>query len=146
MSLQPQTFKKLIVEELLADPLDQVFTTDARKTVHSVPVHLYIKGNPAGSLKLSIRDGGVETASKSWSISDLKAEAGISKEHFHGYLNFETEPSINLAPGTYTLRLEGVGYTFSEDDWVGWARLPDKSSNPSEYNLDFRITEIKRRV
>lgn len=144
---------KLIVDEL-STTLDQEFVATRNQVIKYIRPHLYIHNNPSGSLKLSVYDGGMALiqSSNTMSIADIKLDANITQDYFHGYIRFDFDGFGVVEGDEITIRLTASGgYTFSEGNYVGICRdfdlrKYDPTFSPSDgiYSVaDYELFESK---
>lgn len=105
--------------------LSQRLTAEETIIVGAIRPHLYIQDSPAGSLRIDIYDSADTTliaSSESFTIADIKTAAGITDDHFHGYIRFYLDWGM-VAGTTYTIRLVGhSGYAYDANNAIWWAK------------------------
>jgi hypothetical protein len=81
---------------------------------------LFISLNPAGSIKVQLRDvnGKVISESPSSTIADLKTAASAGN-YFHGYVKFDLEVPLQANVEYQFAVVCFGGYSFSPPDFVG---------------------------
>jgi len=144
--VMPQTFKTLPVDEVLATPLSQTVTLDRGMTLERVIPHLFLQGDPTGTVTIEVIKDAQSVASKSLDLEYIASEAGKTQVRYHGFVSFVFDAPINLSEGSYQIQLTTSDYTFHENNWFGWVRqpLPDQTSI-LRYPLDLKLAEIRRR-
>ncbi len=147
---------KLYVEELKAITLTQTFTVTKRAgiLVERIRLHLCKYLAPTGTFTLTIKDGEGNTVATSAQTLDqmVMADATIgSEDYYHGHVSFTFTRYPNLKPGDYTLELSSSGYTYAEDEFIGWCKAWDDASAPlvseappTDGSYDYEIYEVKR--
>lgn len=129
------------MSDLIIDDLDttltQKLTTTELVLVAAIRPHIYLEGNPPGSLRVDIYDSSDTTLLKSSeeiTIASIKSQAGITENYFHGYIRFLID--WGLAKDTeYSIRLEGVsGYSATATDYVAWCRDFDLRKYTATYS------------
>lgn len=142
--INDQVHKTLIIRELAASPLSQSITMSKRTVMERALPHLYIKGAPAGSLKLTVKRDGEEVWSATQTISSLISNCGKTAESYHGFVSFQGKILTLEDNAQYTFELEGVsGYSFSTSDYVAWVKLrDDRTSYAFQFPLSLKLTEI----
>lgn len=139
----------LAVIELITD-LYQSITMTKNVNLTNVRMHLLKHGAPAGSLKVQILDtnGFLIEESNVVTIASITAATGA---YFHGQVRFDISTPL-MSGQTYRINLVGVGYTFSETDYIAvnndlnFAKVT-KDYIPTEsfdYALDMELWERKR--
>lgn len=141
---------RLLVHELNATPLSQVFTCPKTCNIAAVRPHLIRYGHPTGSLTITIEDAATDTVIAS---STVQIGSIASADYFHGYVTFEL--GAGLREGSdYRVKLEGSGgYSFSESAYIGWCNGYDLGKydptytpeNSLHYPLDLELWERKAR-
>lgn len=106
---------KLVVHEIKTDPLFQTIVPTKNRNVGVIRPHLYIKGVPAGNLKVQLTssDGTLLAESASVAISSILAVG-----EFHGYVSFYLNAFLKKSV-SYQVNVVASGYTFSESAFVG---------------------------
>lgn len=128
---------KLIVNDLTAGSLYQNISPTSNQNIEAIRPHLYIEGNPAGSLKIQILN----------SAGDLIAESALvtiasitTAAYFHGYVRFYINAS--LASGvTYRVKLASSGYTYALGSCVSWCN--DYEFKKYEYTYTPSTQDLK---
>lgn len=103
--------------------IDQRVKTSTDVFVTSIRPSLYRHGSPAGSCLISVLDENENVVSQSAPLlmTDIDQEVATGDPEAHGYVQFEMDVNF-VANRVYTIRLSSTGgYTFSEDDYIGWA-------------------------
>jgi hypothetical protein len=140
---------RLVVHDI-DSAIYQTLTPEKNTIVQYVRPHLYIRNNPAGSLKVQIaaNDGTIIAESDEVLISDI-----TDAPEFHGYVSFEI--GANLKGGTpYRFYIApGTGYSFDPSEFCGVCndydfRRYDTESAVSKYYrapLDLEIWELTKK-
>ena len=141
----------LIVYELKGTNIgQQIEIGDRNLTVESLRPHLYKHNNPAGSLKLIVKD---ETATTTLFESEevtVQSITDVTDNFFHGVVNFPVVGTLQKNT-KYTIELSGVGgYTFNESAYIGWCngfdlKVVPNSFTPIDTLQDALILEIWER-
>lgn len=123
---------KLIVEDLKGQYLEQKILVGTRPiNIVALRPHIYKHLNPAGSLKLQLRDASGTLLKESDAVT-IQSITDASGDYFHGYVKFTLEAGL-LPETTYRLRLSTTGYSHSESAYIGWCRDFDLQ----KYDADF---------
>ena len=113
-----------LVVNPLKDYLDQNITVEDKAVFESMRLLLYKHLSPAGEFRLEILypEGGSVIASATLTSALMEANATeiTSTNYAHGWFRFDFGEFVTLHPASYTLRLIGVGYSFSENAYIGW--------------------------
>lgn len=124
---------------LLFEPLETTLTQQVEATadaqVHAIRPHLYIKNNPAGSLRVNILDSNNRLIESSDTIA---ISAITSALYFHGYVRFLIEEPLKKGE-IYHIRLVGTsGYSFTDTSspLVGWCFDFDLAKYPKAAGVD----------
>lgn len=144
MTITNQVMKRLVVHELQTT-LAQELTLSSKTVVERLLPHLYIQGEPLGTITLRIKDGSTTASETTLDLTEIMLRAEKTKANYHGYISFVFPRPPILKAGTHTIELEANTYTYNNSVFVGWLMLP---SNPSQisrlsYPHDFRLVEIK---
>jgi hypothetical protein len=144
MTIVNQVMKRLVVEELRTI-VDQPLSIDSRLVLERALPHLYVQGSPTGTITLSILKDATTVSVATLDLGPAMALAGKSLANYHGYVSFIFARPPILAAGQYTLRLEADSYSYDEDTFVGWVKLPSAESQTSLVTLphDMKFVEIK---
>lgn len=146
----------LYVEELKAVTLVQNFTVTRRTQVERIRLHLCKYLAPTGTFTLTVKDGDGNAVATSAQTLDqmVMADATIgSEDYYHGHVSFTFTRYPNLKPGEYTLELSSTGYTYAEDEFIGWCKAwedptialtDDDSPVPANEAYDYEIYEVAR--
>lgn len=119
----------LVVDQLITT-LDQPVSIKKPIQLATIRPHLYLHNNPTGTFYLNIYNLSGLFKSFSFTSNDIKSAAGLSEAYFHAYYAITTTPFI-LPRGSYTIKLESSGYTFSESSFVGWCKAVKATGNVS---------------
>ncbi len=119
----------LLLHELKNSELFQVIKPEQNEFVKAIRLHLYKHNNPAGSLRVEVRD----INNKKVAVSDAVLIADIPGQFYHGLITFNI--SVSLKSGTeYRVYLTNdESYSFSESAFVGWCNSYDLTSYPATY-------------
>ena len=120
---------QLVVHELQVLGVKQLVTATKNDSIVAVRPHLLKFGSPAGSLKLQLLDANSKIISESVSITIASIS---SQAYFHGYVTFDFAFNV-MAGQNYYIKLLGVGYTFSEGDYIGWCNDYDLRKYDATY-------------
>lgn len=121
----------ILVEDLKAVALVQTFTMTSKSIVSAVRPYCYLALNPAGSIKMTFKDSDSNVvATVTQSIADIVTNSDATGiNFFQGFIRFQFADSFLLNSGdTYTLEMEGVGYTFGADSF-GWIKEYENRTN-----------------
>lgn len=115
---------KLIVDELgrgTSTYLQQKITIGARPMIIvAIRPKIYKHNNPAGSLKMEIRDASQNLLAESNTVT-IQSLTDVTNAFAHGYFQFDV--NVGFAANTdYYVRMVSTGYTFAENAFVGWCR------------------------
>jgi hypothetical protein len=107
---------KLIVHELKAAGLSQTVVAPRNMILSAIRPHIYRHNLPTGTLAIEVRDAlnTLIATSESITISTIGTKA-----FFHGYVRFLVDAYLKKGQ-SYSLKLVGTGYSFSEPAYVGW--------------------------
>lgn len=119
----------LVVHELKTELKQQVSIDDKDFILSGIRPHLVKTGNPGGSLQMEIED----TSNRLIGNSEIIPISAITPAaYFHGYVRFYC--NVPLKKNTnYFVSLKGVGYSFSESAYIGWANDYDLRRTPLDY-------------
>lgn len=124
----------LKVHELTASNVTQeIEIGDTALQVDALRPHLFKWLNPAGSLKMQIKDQpGTTTLFESDPIT-IQSITDISDDYFHGVVTFPILAALQ-ANTKYQVVLVGIsGYTFSESAYISWCDGFDLALVPESY-------------
>lgn len=128
---------KLIVSELETGNLYQNMSPTSNQNIEAIRPHLYIQGNPAGSLKIQIQDNNGELIAE----SDYITIASItSAANFHGYVRFYINASL-ISGTTYRIKLASTGYTNVPGTFVGWCNDYDLKKYEYAYSPNTEVSK-----
>jgi hypothetical protein len=139
---------RLAVHELYASGLKQKVEVTSDASIVAIRPHLMKYGSPAGSLKIQFLDGNEKLIGETDTvlISSISAIA-----YFHGYITFNCNFNVKESELHY-IKLVGIGYTFSESNYIGWCndydlRKYDATDTRTEgfyAPLDYEFWQIKK--
>lgn len=123
---------KLIVDELVTY-LEQKITTSGSPTqLGAIRPHLYKHNNPAGTLKIQLRDSSNVLLKESDAVT-IQEITDVTNAFTHGYIRFLLK--CGLLPNTdYYIRLVASGYSFSESAYIGWCKDFDLRKYEASYS------------
>lgn len=105
----------LLLNELKTS-LTQTITPEYTQIVRAIRLDLVKYANPAGSIKVTIKDEHDNTVA----TSPLLAISSISEDlYYHGFIRFDISAHLK-ANTTYNIVLSSQGYTFSDSNYIGW--------------------------
>jgi len=109
----------LVYSELLTGGIvQQEIKMTADVNLKHIRPHIFKKNNPAGSLRIDIKDQGDHLIAS----SNVITIASISTFNFaHGYLKFDIATPLKKDL-IYFIELVGIGYTFTESDHIGFCK------------------------
>ena len=140
---------RLLVHELDGD-LNQRITIGSRNIrAFKIAPHLYLAQNQAGTLKVQIKNDAkvVIKESNDISIADIYTFFG-GVQFIHAYVRFDIDFEFRKEQDYY-ISLSSTGYTFDEDNIVGWVNDYDlqkvdrgyTASSGFDTALDFELWE-----
>lgn len=121
---------KLIVFEVKSDGVYQEVSPNRNVIVEAIRPHLYVHGNPSGTVKVQIQDasGDLITESEALTIADIS-----NATYFHGKVRFYIDAYLKKDE-TYRIAIVGAsGYSFSESAYVGVCNSFDLSTYDASY-------------
>lgn len=124
---------KFIMHELRAYEISQSVVPSKNCLVYAIRPHLYVKGTPAGSLKLQLLDSNGELIKESESVSISSIN---SASYFHGYVRFYIDFYMKRDV-SYIVKLSSTGYTYSDNAYAGWI----SDENLVKYELNYTPTK-----
>lgn len=144
MSIQNQTYKRLIVDELRTT-LTQDLTIEKKTVLERILPHLYVQGSPSGTVTLRVKKGPVILTEVTLNIATAMTQAGKTKANYHGFVSFQFPKPPILKPDTYTVELEATTYSYDDNTFIGWVKLPSAADQESIllFPHDLRIVEIR---
>lgn len=154
---------KIVAEELKTE-LSQDITLLMNKPyeVTTIKPYFFIYNASAitGTFTFSIYNSSntIELASKTFTISDVKTQGGVTNEYFRTWYPVTFDSPAILPKGQYNFKLSSSGYTFSSNAFIAWCRehenekvnfnyIPENDlENPLSYELytrkGFNVTRI----
>lgn len=137
---------KLIIQELVDSPLEQVVTPDRNTIVEAIRPHLYRHNFATGSLQVKIYDSVDNLVGESdpLNIADI-----MTADFFHGYVRFYVNAYLKKDQSYKIKLVASEDYTFSEAAYIGWANGYDLAKYPNasvpatvyQFPLDLEIWE-----
>ena len=105
----------LLLNELKTT-LTQVVTPEYPQVIRAIRLDLVKYANPAGSIKVTIKDEHDNTVA----TSPLLAISTISEElYYHGFIRFDISAHLK-ANTSYKIVLSSQSYMFSDSNYIGW--------------------------
>lgn len=125
---------KLIVHELKASGLTQLFRAEKNYILEAVRPHIYRHNWPSGTLKVQVLDEDDNLLSESNPVNI--SEIGQA-DFFHGYVRFMVRVGLKK-DHNYKFKIVGEsGYTFDESGYIAVANDYDlRKYTPSNPNVD----------
>lgn len=127
---------RLVVEELRTELIQDVnFKLNKNYEIYAIKIYLFANNASSivGTFKLSVLDGSTELASKTFDITDIVAQSNIQEEYFHSWYPIFFDNPVVLQKGSYNLRLNSVGYSYSASSFIGWIREHENLKVPISY-------------
>ena len=114
-----------IAYDNLYDILEQDILSPDDTYITRVSLNLLKCLEPAGTFTVSIIDAYDNVlGSKSQTLAEMQAEGSdaLSEDYYHGFISFEFDSPVHVGFGTYYIRLEASGYTYTDEAYIGWLR------------------------
>jgi hypothetical protein len=126
---------QFLIEELETSH-EQVFTATKRINVAAITPWIYKHLSPAGTFTMEITQGSTTWTSTGVTSADIEANSDATPtNYFHGYYRFDFSGPIVINPGSFTVRLNSSGYTFSESAYIGWVKPHENKLVEEGYTL-----------
>jgi len=134
----------LRVDGIRSTAIQQNFTVLKRVQAKYIDVNLYMHKDPAGIVKVALKNGATELASQTTTIAAIKAAASLSDNQYHwGWIQFILNKEVFLdIDTTYTIEVTVSGYTYA--DAVYWGVVMNHE-NPINTITDGGITYLDYR-
>lgn len=103
-------------------------TNKDRIQLAAIYPYLFKVGHPAGTFTLSLIQSGVTLFSKSFIESDISLA-----DYAHTFFPVIPNVLLPLDAGLYTIRISSSGYTFADNNRLGWIQQHENIQNSMEY-------------
>lgn len=123
---------------LINNYVTQEFSMEEDVSIKYVGLKLVIANDPVGTFTIKILEDSREIASKSFTMSDVKACGNLNDNEYHkGMFTFDFQNYFNLYHDvTYKIELSSSGYTYSHDSYLIWIRDHEKPLNFISYSTE----------
>lgn len=143
----------LLVDKL-GTSLEQNITVTGNDRVHiaAFSPYLYIYNSPSGTFTFQLIKSSVVIFSQSFTVADIKTSLGTTNNYMHCFYPIIPSSLVQMAEGTYTVKISSSGYTASNSSYIGWIKQHENIQNGIEYTpssdkqnpLAIRIKTYKR--
>lgn len=143
-----------LVVDSLTSSLQQDIDVIGTERIHVAAFipYLYIYNMPAGTFTFSLIKSSVTVFSQTFTCADIKTSLGTTNNYMHCFYPIIPSSLVQMAEGTYTVKISSSGYTASNSSYIGWIKQHENIQNGIEYTpssdkqnpLAIRIKTYKR--
>jgi hypothetical protein len=125
---------KLVVEPLKTE-LEQEFNfkLEGRCILAAIAPYLYMHNSPAGTFQFSVYKADDLVFMKEFTSAEIKAALQTTDGYVHSFHPMIPINPVFFTKGTYRANLAAIGYTFSDDSYLGWVRQHENVQDELEY-------------
>lgn len=117
----------VVVEEVLSVgevvvALEQPIEVNIPISLACIKVYLYFQSPVLEAVRVELLKDDAVIFSKQHTFAEIKAMLNTANTNLYGFFPFTNGKVVFLSPGSYKIRLSGIGYEYSHDQFFGWCK------------------------